>query len=258
MSNTIPSITQGLPRAMISSGSRDREMLPTSFIPRERVRSPQAANTTTPASTRYLRQLTIRFQARLRGFDGGLGRRHLLLVPLLLHNPVARRTQLQERACLLVQTSALVAIEYCLLHDAENCFRAEVVLVVEAVHGLEDFFARQPGILDVGQLVTALIYHLAVRHEPVAHREIVQFRARVGVRHRDLDGFDVQFLGELDRVLDGLARFARQAENEVAVNDQPELVAILGELARAFDRGAFLDVLQDLRIPGLITDDQEA
>ena len=78
------------------------------------------------------------------------------------------------------------------------------------------------------------------------------------MRHRDLDGFDVQFLGEVDGVVDGLAGLARQAQDEVAVDDQAQLVAILGELAGALDGRALLDVLQDLLIAGFIADDQAA
>ena len=51
---------------------------------------------------------------------------------------------------------------------------------------------------------------------------------------------------------------AGQAEDEIAVNDQAELVAILGELAGALDGGALLDVLQNLRIAGFVADDQQA
>src|SRR6516165_2148035 len=42
------------------------------------------------------------------------------------------------------------------------------------------------------------------------------------------------------------------------MDDEPKLVAVLGELARAFDRRAFLDVLQNLRITRLVADDQQA
>ena len=40
--------------------------------------------------------------------------------------------------------------------------------------------------------------------------------------------------------------FSGQAEDEISVHHQPQLVAILGELAGAFDGRAFLDVLQNL------------
>ena len=78
------------------------------------------------------------------------------------------------------------------------------------------------------------------------------------MRDRDLNGFDVQLLGEVDGVADGFLGLAGQAEDEVAVDHQSELVAILGELARTFDGGALLDVLQDLRIARFIAHDQQA
>jgi len=72
------------------------------------------------------------------------------------------------------------------------------------------------------------------------------------MRHRNLNRFHVEFLGELDRVLDGLAAFSRQAEDEVSVHYEAEFVAILGELAGALDGCAFLDVLENLLIARLI------
>src|SRR5579871_947440 len=128
-------------------------MLPMSFIPRERVRSPQAANTTTPARTRYLRQLTIGLERRLSGFHSGLGRRNVLLFALLLHDSIARGTQFQESTRFTVEALALVSIKDSFLDDAEDRLGAEVVLVVEAVHRFENLFARQAGIFDVRQLM---------------------------------------------------------------------------------------------------------
>ena len=68
------------------------------------------------------------------------------------------------------------------------------------------------------------------------------------MRHRDLNGLNVEFLGELDGVANGIAGFAGQAEDEVTVNYQAKLVTIFGELAGAFDGGALLDVLENLLI----------
>ena len=45
------------------------------------------------------------------------------------------------------------------------------------------------------------------------------------MRDRNLDGFHVELFGEIDGAADGFAAFARQAENEVAVDDQAELLA---------------------------------
>jgi hypothetical protein len=42
------------------------------------------------------------------------------------------------------------------------------------------------------------------------------------------------------------------------VDDEAEVVAVLGELAGALDGGALLDVLEDLRVAGLEADDEQA
>ena len=74
----------------------------------------------------------------------------------------------------------------------------------------------------------------------------------------DLDGLAVERLGEVDGVADGLFGLAGQAEDEVAVDDEAEVVAVLGEVAGALDGGALLDVLEDLRVAGLEADDEQA
>ena len=79
--------------------------------------------------------------------------------------------------------------------------------------------------------MSAFVDHLGVSsHEAVLLGIVVELGARIGVGDGDLNGFDVQFLGEVDGVADGLAGFAGQTEDEVAVDDQPELVAVLGEV----------------------------
>ena len=51
---------------------------------------------------------------------------------------------------------------------------------------------------------------------------------------------------------------AGEAEDEVGVDDEAEVVAVLDEVAGALDGGALLDVLEDLRVAGLEADDEEA
>ena len=75
---------------------------------------------------------------------------------------------------------------------------------------------------------------------------------------RNLDGFDVEFLREIDRPANAFTGLAGQAKDEVTVDGKSKLVAVLGELTCALDRGALLDVLQDLRIARLEANDQEA
>ena len=118
--------------------------------------------------------------------------------------------------------------------------------------------AGRSGILDLRHLMSAFVDHLGVGdHEAVLHRVVVEFGARVGVSHRHLNGLDVEFLGEVDGVANGFAGLAGQSQDEIAVDDQTELVAILGELAGAFDGRALFDVLEDLRIARLVADDQQ-
>ncbi len=52
-------------------------------------------------------------------------------------------------------------------------------------------------------------------------------------------------------------RFARQTDDEVAVNDQAQLLAVRREAARHVDGRALLDVLQDLLIAGFVADDEQ-
>ncbi len=110
----------------------------------------------------------------------------------------------------------------------------------------------------MGHLVTAAVFHLFVGDEIVLRGEVVELGAGVGVGDGDLDGFAVQRLGEVDGVADGLLGLAGEAENEVCVNDEAEVVAVLDEVASALDGGTLLDVLEDLRIAGFKADDQKA
>ena len=68
----------------------------------------------------------------------------------------------------------------------------------------------------------------------------------------------VELLGEVDGGANGFLGFAGKSEDEVAVDEQSELLAVLGELARAFDGCALLDVLQDLRVARLVAHDEQA
>ena len=100
--------------------------------------------------------------------------------------------------------------------------------------------------------------HRLVGDEAVLLGVVEELGAGEGVRDGDLDGLAIELLGEVDGVADGLAGFAGQAEDEVAVDDEAELVAVALEVECALDGGALLDVLQDLRVAGLVADDQQA
>ena len=112
-------------------------------------------------------------------------------------------------------------------------------------------------IFDVRQLVSAGIGERFHTQEAILGHLVVQLRARHGVRERNLDGFAIQFLRKLNGLVDGFLGFARQTDDEVAVNLDPDLLAVLHELARHLHGRALLDVLQDLRIARFESHDKE-
>ena len=91
----------------------------------------------------------------------------------------------------------------------------------------------------------------------VLGHELVEPRAGVRRRERDLQRLGVHLLGEADRLLDRLPRLAREPQDERAVDQDAELVAVAGEAPRALEADALLDVLQDLLVARLVADDEE-
>ena len=67
---------------------------------------------------------------------------------------------------------------------------------------------------------------LFVGDEAVGLGEVVELGAGVGVGDGDLDGLAVERLGEVDGVADGFLGLAGQAEDEVGVDDEAEVVAV--------------------------------
>ena len=145
-----------------------------------------------------------------------------------------------------------------LAHDAPSHLRPEVVGVVKAIDPSHHVLASQARVLDVRKLVAVAIRQGLSLQEVSFDQVIVEFRSGKGVGQRNLDGLAVELFGEVDGALDGFLGFAGQADNEVAVNGNAHLLAVFRERASHFDRGAFLDVLQDLRITGLEADDEQA
>ncbi len=76
--------------------------------------------------------------------------------------------------------------------------------------------------------------------------------------HRYLNGLDVKFLRERNRILDGLAGFPGKSQDKVAVNYQPEFVGVFCKLASTLNRCPFFNVLQDLLVAGFVADDQQS
>src|SRR5712672_155209 len=77
------------------------------------------------------------------------------------------------------------------------------------------------------------------------------------MRQGNLNGFAIELFGEVDRFLNGFAGFARQADDEIAVHANADFAAVLHEGASHLNGRAFLNVLQDLRIAGFKSYDEE-
>ena len=88
---------------------------------------------------------------------------------------------------------------------------------------------------------------------PVVHRG-----AGIRRRERALQRLGLHLLREADRLFDRLARLAGQADDERAVDQNADVVAVLREATRALDRDALLDVLENLLVARLVADDEEA
>ena len=105
--------------------------------------------------------------------------------------------------------------------------------------------------------MAGLVGHRIDGDQVVLLNVIVEFRAGIGVGDGNLDGLVVQPLGEIDGLADALAGLAGQADDEIAVHQQAQLLAVGGEAFRHVDRGALLDVLQDLLVARLIAHNQQ-
>ena len=98
---------------------------------------------------------------------------------------------------------------------------------------------------------------LALLEPAVLHRLLVERRAGIGRGQRHLDGVRIDLLGELDGLLDRLAGFAGQAEDEGAVDRMPSLRQSAVKRRAMSVRSALLDVVQDLLVAGLVADQQQ-
>src|SRR5262249_23759591 len=141
--------------------------------------------------------------------------------PHFFGHTVTLRTQLHERLGFVIQTLTFRGVEDGLAHDAEHSLGAEIILVVELVHHLQHMLAGQSGIFDLRQLMSAFIHHpFRTHNEAVLLGVVVTLSSGISMRERNLDGFDIQFFGEVDGVADRLAGLARQAQDEVSMYHQ--------------------------------------
>src|ERR1039458_9004019 len=106
------------------------------------------------------------------------------------------------------------------------------------------------------QLVTLGVGKRLTHEEIVPPSVVVELGSGEGVGDGDLYSICIEFLGEIDRALNGIFRLTRQANNEVTVNEDTQLPAFLGERTSHFQRRTLLDVFQNGRIAGLEPNDE--
>src|SRR5882757_6825928 len=222
-------------------------------MPRFSIRSPALAHTTMAKTMTRVLIRSLLSLAILRwlivagsGRRSGYGDNGLLEIAALAHPLQAFGAQRQEFGCLVIEAFPLVRVPQRFLHDAPHNLRPEIVLIVEAVHARHHLRLRQMWVLDVRQLMAAGIRQRLHFQETLLCHGVVQFRSRHGMRQRNLDRLAIQFFGEIYGLLNRLFGLARQSDDEVAVNLNPHLAAVLHERAAHFNRCALLDVLKDL------------
>ena len=146
-----------------------------------------------------------------------------------------------------------------LADDGGDLRRSEIELLVERLDRIEDLGMAEMRVGERRDLRAEIGDQLLVLMvQPIVlARLVIKEGARIGRRERHLDGVRVDLLGEAYRLLDRLLGLARQAENERAVDDDAEIVAILGEAASDVDPHALLDVVKNLLIAGFVPDQQQ-
>src|SRR3989441_8802998 len=154
---------------------------------------------------------------------------------------------LQKVHRLMIKALALVFVPQGFAHDAPDDARPKIILIVELIDASHHLFPREMRILDMGELVASGISQRFHPQKSLASHLIVEFRDGHGMSERNLNRLAIDFLGEFDCLLDGLFRLAGQPDDEVAVDLDADLLAVLHKGAAHFHRRTLLDVLEDLR-----------
>src|ERR1700722_2496534 len=254
----MPPSTQGVSSAVSSASGWASDTGPRRFIPTASAVSPKAEASVTTPRTRYLRSVKVctgvtRSGAGVDGRARGIGGLDLTVGQYL----VACGTKLEERLSLNIKPLH-VTINNGLADDPPRCLGTEVVLVVEAVHHLKHVVFGQARIFDVRELMSAFIDHgSVVDDETILRGIVIELGAGIGVGDRNLDGLDVKSLGEVDGVADRFLGFAREAEDEIAMDGEAKLMTIASEVAGPFHGRAFFNVLENLRIAGFKAHNQQ-
>src|SRR5215469_2579244 len=121
----------------------------------------------------------------------------------------------------MIEPLALGRVEHRFLDDAKDGFGPEIIFVVELVDHLQHVFAWQARILNLRQLVAAIIHHaLVANDEAVLFGKVIELCARISMGDGDLNGLNIELLGKINSVANGLAGFTREAKNKVSMHYQ--------------------------------------
>src|SRR5437764_12577678 len=192
------------------------------------------------------------------GTRTGYGDHGLVVVLAAFARPLqALCAKLQEFRRFRVQPFAFMGVPQSVFDDAPDDSRTEIVLIVEAVHAAHHFRFRKMRILNMGKLVAAGIRKRFNLKESLRRHAVVKLGTGHGMRQGDLNGFAIQFLGEVDGLLNGLSRLAGQSDDEVAVHPDSIFAAMLAEVSRHLQRCALFDVLQDLCVTRFESHDEQ-
>src|SRR6266545_3823974 len=146
-----------------------------------------------------------------------------------------------------------------LAHDLRDLAAPEVEAPVEGLQGRVDLGMGEVWVAERRELDAVLVHQLRVRGvEPAfLDRLTVELGPRVGSGERHLDGVGVELAGEPDRLRDRLPRLAGQAEDEAAVDGDPEVMAVIGEPPHDVEADPLLDVVQDHLVSRLVAHQEE-
>src|SRR5260370_279040 len=116
-----------------------------------------------------------------------------------------------------------------LLDGFENVARTEIKAAIETLDRAINFVVAETRISDRALLIARLVEQRIDRQESILGHVVEQLGARGWRCQRDLDRFAIHLAREPDRFLDRFLALARQTQDESAMNQDPELVTVLGE-----------------------------
>src|SRR5579863_7385290 len=122
-----------------------------------------------------------------------------------------------------------------LLHDLGDLGGTEVELLVEVLDRFEDLGVAEMRIIQRRDLGAVFRQKVHIGCEPaILLGLVIEKGSGIGSGQRHLDSVRIDFLGESQRFLDRLPRFAGQSQDESAVHDDAQFVAVarkpLGDL----------------------------